>query len=172
MSLQHMADRGDGAGERLALTGGHLDDVALQEPEGALQLDVERPQVDGAVGGFPDQGEELRAVRGLLGDVEFLGLRAERVVGEFGGPVGVGFGVLDHTQRLRLVASRLGAQKAPHAVAQLSHRNISPDRSRFRRDPPPPGGQVSNNGTRPLVDRGRRHYDQSTRFGSRTKDGP
>ncbi len=58
-ACQRVARRGDRAGQCLALAGGHLDHVTSQHPQGAEQLDVERPQRGGAFGGLAGDREEL-----------------------------------------------------------------------------------------------------------------
>ena len=60
--LEGVARGGDRPRERLALACGHLDHVAGEHPQCALQLHVERPQVDRAGGGLPRQSEESRLI--------------------------------------------------------------------------------------------------------------
>ena len=47
---------GQGAGESLALTGGHLDNVSLHERQRALQLHIEGAHGQGALGDFAERG--------------------------------------------------------------------------------------------------------------------
>ena len=64
-AADRVAGRGDRTRQRLALTGGHLHDVAGQHPQRALQLHVERPQRGGPFGGLPGDRQELRDVGGI-----------------------------------------------------------------------------------------------------------
>ena len=86
-ATEGIARRRDRAGQRLAFTGGHLDDVAGQHPQRALQLDVERPQRGGALGGLAGDRQELRDVVGLGQILEIQQLRglAQLLVVEVGG---------------------------------------------------------------------------------------
>ena len=87
MSLQHIADRGDCTGQRLAFTGGHLDDVALEQPKCTLQLYVERPHVQRPISGFTDQRQETGPVLSFrVGDVELLRLGGEVLVAQLRRP--------------------------------------------------------------------------------------
>src|SRR5690606_19272555 len=63
-----VAGGGDRSGQRLALTGGHLDHVAGQHPQRGQQLDVERPHLAGPFGGHPGDRQELRDV-GRVGQI-------------------------------------------------------------------------------------------------------
>ena len=78
---------GDRTGERLALTGGHLDDIAGQHAQRAEQLHVERPQRGGPFGRFPGDRQELRDVGRIGQVVEVQQLRglAQLFVVELGG---------------------------------------------------------------------------------------
>ena len=82
-----VAGGGDRTGECLAFAGGHLDDVACQHPQGALQLNVERAQAGRALGGLAGDRQELRDVGGFGQVVEVEQLRglAQLLVVELGG---------------------------------------------------------------------------------------
>ena len=60
-----ISGRRDRARERLALTGGHLDDVAGQHPQRGLQLHVERSQGWSSGGCLAGDRQELRDVGGV-----------------------------------------------------------------------------------------------------------
>ena len=77
----------DRAGQRLALTGGHLDDVAGQHPQRAEKLDVEGSQAGVSLGRFAGDREELWDVFGVREVLEFKQLRslAQLLVVEIGG---------------------------------------------------------------------------------------
>ena len=59
---QRVAGGRDRTGQRLALTGGHLDDVAGEHPQRAQQLDVEGTECGGPFRRLPGDGEELADV--------------------------------------------------------------------------------------------------------------
>ena len=82
-----VSGRRDGAGQRFALTGGHLDHVAGEHAQRAEQLHIERPQARRPFGRFPGDGEELRDVVGFgeIVEVEQPGRLAQLLVGEAGG---------------------------------------------------------------------------------------
>jgi hypothetical protein len=62
----HVPERGDGGGQRLALTGGHLGDLGVQQRHRADQLHVERPLVDRAAGRLPADRADLHRIACLL----------------------------------------------------------------------------------------------------------
>ena len=86
-AAERVAGGGDRAGQRLALTGGHLDDVAGQHPQRTEQLDVERTQAGRPLGRLPGDRQELRDVGGFGEVVEVEQLRglAQLLVVEVGG---------------------------------------------------------------------------------------
>ena len=88
-ALERISGRGERTDERLALTGGHLDDVPLEESDESDELRVVGAFAQGALGGLPREGritdEGLAGGAGgehLTGGVGQLGI-AE--IGEFGG---------------------------------------------------------------------------------------
>lgn len=63
-ALQHVGGGRDGAGERLPLTRCHLDDVALQQPHGSVELSVEGAQGQRTIGRLAREREERGHVEG------------------------------------------------------------------------------------------------------------
>ena len=107
---QRIARRGDGAGQRLALSGGHLHDVAGHHPQRTEQLDIERTEPGHPVGGLTGDRQELRHVGGLgeIAEFEELGRLGElRVVEALGLLVELRRRLhLGHRLRLHLVGAR------------------------------------------------------------------
>ena len=84
---ERVAGGGDRAGQRLALAGGHLDDIARQHPQCAEQLNVERPQPGRELGCFARDRKELRNVLrlGKVFEVQQLGGLLQLLLVEVGG---------------------------------------------------------------------------------------
>ena len=76
LAAQREACPGQRTGQRLALAGGHLDHVALQQAQCALQLDVEGAHPDGAVGDLAQAGQQLwRVIAVVAGAGDEIGVR-------------------------------------------------------------------------------------------------
>ena len=112
----------DRAGQRLALAGGHLDDVACQHPQRAEQLDVERTQPGRAFGGLAGDREELRNVLrlGEILEVQQLGGLLQLLVVEAGGLRVELLGGADLRHRAGLVPVGAGAEQLPEPVADTT----------------------------------------------------
>ncbi len=113
---------GDRTGQRLALAGGHLDDVAGQHPQRAQQLHVERPQPGRALGRLAGDREELRDVLRVceVFEVQQLGGLAQLLVVEVGGLV-VEVGRRAHLrERAGLFPVGAGAEQLPEPVADTT----------------------------------------------------
>jgi hypothetical protein len=109
----------DRAGERLALAGGHLDDISRQHPESAEQLHVERSQAGRALGGLAGDREELRDVGGLreVLEVQQLGGLLQLLLVEVGGLVVEVLGCPHLRERAGLIPVGTGAEQLPEPVA-------------------------------------------------------
>ena len=140
-ALQCVADGGHRAGQGFALAGGHFGDVPVEQGEGALELDVEGGDAEGAASDLPEDGEQLRDVR----DASLLALRclddrvccggAELVVG--GAGVALGVGLCDDRPGLLLILLRRRAHRTPEPV-KCSHvlfYNLVSDRRLLMRRP-------------------------------------
>ena len=114
-SAQRVAGGGDRTGQSLTLTGGHLDDVAVEHAQGAQQLNIERALVNGPLGGLTHYRQELADVLGFdaLGQVEFLGRLGELFVGEVLGLLVVLLRGIHELQRLALVLVGGGTEELP-----------------------------------------------------------
>ena len=119
---QRVAGGGDRAGERLALTGGHLDHVASQHAQRAQQLNVERPQPRCPLARLAGDRKELRDVFGFgeVLEVEQPGRLAQLLVVEIGGLVVVLRRGGDLRERAALVLFGAGAEQAPKPAAQTA----------------------------------------------------
>ena len=124
LALQGIADGGHRAGQGFALAGGHFGDVPVEQGEGALELDVEGGDAEGAAGDLPEDGEQLRDVLDAavlplpcLDDRVCCG-GAELVVG--GAGVALGVGLCDDRPGLLLILLRRRAHRTPEPV-KCSH---------------------------------------------------
>ncbi|SKU63336.1 Uncharacterised protein [Mycobacteroides abscessus subsp. abscessus] len=112
---QRVSGGGDRTGQGLALTRGHLDDIAVQHAQRTQQLNVEWALVDGAFGGLTHDREELADVLGLeaLGEIEFLRRLGELLVGEVLGLLVILLRGVHEGQRLALVLVGSGTEQLP-----------------------------------------------------------
>ena len=121
-AAERVAGRGDRARQRLALAGGHLDDVAGQHAQRAQQLNVERPQLVARSEASRAMARNWGMSRRLGKLVEFqqLGRLAQLLVVERGGlVVELGRGAhLRHRARLILVGA--GAEQLPESIADTA----------------------------------------------------
>ena len=148
LALQCVADGGHRAGQGFALAGGHFGDVPVEQGEGALELDVEGGDAEGAASDLAEDGEQLRDVR----DASLLALRclddrvscggAELVVS--GAGVALGVGLCDDRPGLLLILLRRRAHRTPEPV-KCSHvlfYNLVSDRRLFMLRPLYRGGRT------------------------------
>ena len=119
---QRVARGCDRTRERLALTGGHLDDIACEHAQRAEQLDVERAQPGRALGGFARDREELRDVLrlGEILEVQQLGGLAQLLVVEVGGLLVELRRGADLRERAGLIPVCTGAEQLPEPVADTT----------------------------------------------------
>ena len=119
---ERVAGRGDRTGQGLALTGGHLDDVAGQHAQRAEQLNVERPQPGRPLGGLPGDRQELRDVLGFgeVVELEQPGRLAQLLVVEVGGLAVEFLGGGHLGQRAVLVLFGAGAEQLPEPAAETT----------------------------------------------------
>ena len=114
---------GQHGGQRLALTGLHLGDVAEVQRGPAHDLDVERPLGQHPPGGLPGYRERLgqQVVEvGAVGDalLEFVGLGAQLGVGELLDIVGQGVDIVGHPlEALDHAAFTEAQQLRQHAIS-------------------------------------------------------
>src|SRR5215203_3133212 len=124
LALQRVQVAGQGRHQGLALAGPHLGDPAAMKNEAAHELNVERPHVDGAPGGFPGhrEGGHQKVVEGGSGrelGTEFGGLGAKLLIRE---SLDLGLDLVDgrhHRQHLLhfavvLTAENLGQYRVDH----------------------------------------------------------
>ena len=117
----------DGPRQRLAFTGGHLDDVTGEHPQCAEQLDIERAQAGGALGGLAGYREELRDVLriGQVLELQQRGRLAHLLVAEVGGLGGELLGGAHLVHGPVVVLFGAGAEHLPKSAGQSSLRLLS-----------------------------------------------
>ena len=106
--------RGDGRGERLALTGGHLGDLAGEQRHGAEQLHVVRALVEPAAGRLAADRADLLVLLGPAGGLGQLG------VGEL---LQLGLAGLDRRQQL---LQRGQVDRRPRALEEPAEPGLEP----------------------------------------------
>ena len=121
-AADRIARRGDRTRQRLALTRGHLHDVACQHPQRALQLYVERPQRGGPFGGFSGDRQELRDVGGIgeAAELQQLGGLQQLLVVEIGGLLVELRGAVDLGHRTCLIPVGARPEHPPEPIADTT----------------------------------------------------
>ncbi|GGT94378.1 hypothetical protein GCM10010208_16940 [Actinomadura livida] len=146
-AAQRVPGRGEGAGEGLALAGGHLRDVPGQQRERPDELHVERPLAQRAAGGLPPERAEFGEVLLLAEDGHGGG---QLGVGELPDPGLAPAGLGDQgAERCEVDAPRLLDEPPQpvtqrHGAASFHRSRVLPRRVRYcgpLHDPraPPPG---------------------------------
>ncbi len=117
-----VAGRRDGARQRLALTRCHLDDVACQHPQRALQLNIERAKVGRPFRGLPGDRQELRDVIGLGHGLEVQQLcgLAQLFVVEVGRLLVEVRRRFHLRRRARLIPVGAGAEQLPESIGDTT----------------------------------------------------
>ena len=132
-----IAGGGDGGGQRLALTGGHLHDVTGEQRLRAEQLHVIGALVEGALGGLAAQRARLDEVLRVVPLVQRRGGGAELVVGELGQ---LGLALLDQREKS---LHRLEVDRGAGLLLQLATPRVEfAHQTHGHHDTSPTGGRV------------------------------